>query len=213
MLRVITVAMLTVAFIAACTTAQPPSGGPRADAPNPPPPGSSWVLRDQNSGSFGPNAGQRTLSALGEQVWQGRKVRAFTDGAVTSYFDVTTGALVARARGGTPSESFDPPFGWQWPIFPGKSWPLTWRYTNHDSGRSFDGIQTWFKVDSYEEVKTPAGIFKTFKVTADDGAFRTTSWWSPDLGISVKSRGERYGDHFQGPGIQEGELLSYDIKR
>lgn len=209
----VTVSLLSVTLMAACTTAQPPAGGPRADGPNPPPPGSSWALRDQNSGSFGSSSGQRRLSALGEQTWQGHKVRAYLDGTVTSYTDVTTGALVARVRGGTPSESFDPPFGWQWPIFPGKSWLLTWRYTNHDSGRSFDGIQTWFRVDSYEEVKTPAGTFKAFRVSTDDGAFRTTSWWSPDLGISVKFRGERYGTHFQGPGIQESELLSYDVKR
>lgn len=198
---------------AACATTEPPAGAPRADGPKPPPPGSTWVLTDRNGGSFGSSSGQVTVTALGEQTWQGRKTRAFTDGALTSYFDTATGALVARARGTSPVESFDPPFGWEWPIFAGKSWLRTWRYTNHDTGRSFDGVQTWFKVEAYEDVKTLAGTFKTFKVSTDDGAFRSTSWWSPDLGISVKSRAERYGTHFQGPGTRETELLSYDIKR
>jgi hypothetical protein len=212
MVRVALLVILSAILTSACATSQPPPGAPRADAPNPPAPGSTWVFRDRNSGSFGSETRERTVRALGEQAWQGRTYRAVADADVTSYFDLATGGVVVRARGSSPVESYDPPLAWQWPIFPGKSWMQSWRYTNHERGRTND-VNSWFKIERYEEVTVPAGTFKTFAISVDDGFFRATTWWSPDLGIPVRVRQERYGNHFLGTGTSETDLLSHQIKR
>lgn len=186
----------------------------RAERPTPLPTGSSWVLSRRATGSYGANPDRLTVRFTGEQMWRGQRVRAYVTGTVTSFRDTTSNAFVGLARGTSPIESADPPIGFDWPIFVGKTWTHIWRYTHHDSGRTFDGIRTQFTVEAYEEVTVPAGSFKVFRVTGDDGGgYRDTAWWSPDLGINVKFSAERKDAHFQGPGTLTLELVSYDIRQ
>jgi hypothetical protein len=56
----------------------------------------------------------------------------------------------------------------------------------------------------------PAGTFKAFRVSAQIGETRTTSWYSPDLAIAVKSLLERSNQEFRGYGTRESQLVSYD---
>jgi hypothetical protein len=209
----ISVMVLLLGFLAGCATAAPPVGTQRADGPKLAPPGSSWVIAERNSGSYGSETRRLTIQALGEETWQGQKARALSDGTTKLYVDPASGRWIARARGTTPVESFDPPLGWEWPIFVGKSWVTNYRYTDHERGRSFDNVQAWLKVDAYEDVTVPAGTFKAFRVSHDSPGTRFVSWWSPELGISVKSRAERHPQNYLGPGVREVELVSHDIKR
>jgi hypothetical protein len=67
------------------------------------------------------------------------------------------------------------------------------------------------EVKAYEDVTTPAGTFKAFKVVRTTPNEHWVSWWSPDLGIEVKSKFELFRGN-RGPGTTEEELVSYDIK-
>jgi hypothetical protein len=68
------------------------------------------------------------------------------------------------------------------------------------------------KVEAYEDVKTPAGTFKAFRIVLGDQSLRTTQWYSPELGLFIKTRTERLAGFFAGPGMREIELVSYDFK-
>jgi hypothetical protein len=66
------------------------------------------------------------------------------------------------------------------------------------------------KVEAYEDVTVPAGKFKAFKISStsslgDEGF----TWFSADLGIFVKQSLRRTGQHAQGPGTREIQLLAY----
>lgn len=197
---------------AGCATTAPPPGAPQAGFPARPAPGSTWVLAIRDSGSFGSANREVTFRSRGEETWQGRKVHANQATETTFLFDVATAGMVARVRGTEPLESWDPPLAWNWPMWVGKSWPLTYRYTNHERGQTFN-VQAWVKVEAYEDIKVPAGTFKVFRVTYADEGTESVSWWSPDLHMSVKQRIQRTRTHFAGLGTRELELVSHDLKR
>lgn len=210
-----TLLMLIAVFgFAACATGPPP-GAPTAAGPNPAPPGTTWVIAERNSGSYGPASRRYTMRSLGEQDWAGQKARALTDGDDTFLVVSATGDFIGRARGSTLIEGYTPPIGYNWPIFVGKSWVRTFRYSDSEHGASFDNVQLWYKVEAYEDVTVPAGTFKTFRVSNEtsNSSSKLVSWWSPDLGISVKQVFERTSKHYLGAGKRETELLSQDIKK
>lgn len=204
--------LLALIIASGIATAQPPAA-PRAEGPVFVPPGSSWVMAVRESGSFGSSSRQGTVRARGEQTWSARKVIAYeNEGATTLLLDPATMSYVARLRGSAPVESWDPPTGWTWPLWVGKSWTQNYRYTNHAAGRT-SFVQGWYKVEAYEEVKVPAGTFGVFRVAYSDGYTEVTNWWSPEFGFLVKSRTQRTPSHSAGPGVRETELVSHDIKR
>lgn len=211
----ISVLVGAVLLIAGCAPVAPPPGVPKADLIVPPV-GSTWVIADKNTGSYGSASGRLTIRRLDDQMWQGRKVRAYSDGAVILYVDAETAGWVARVRETTkaPVESYDPPLGFDWPLWVGKSWVRTYRYTDHERGRTFDGVQTWYKVEAYEDVTIPVGTLKAFRVSWDSGGFVFgVFWWNAELGLTIKSRSERTIRSYLGPGTRETDLVSYDIKR
>jgi len=205
--------MLVAVFgFVACATGPPP-GTPTAAGPNPAPPGATWVMAERNSGSYGASSKQYTTRFLGEQEWAGQKARAFDDGSTTLYVIPATGEWIARARGASVVESWNPPVGYDWPLFVGKSWLRTFRYSDGQSGKSFDNVKAWYKVEAYEDVTVPAGTFKVFRVSSDTQGIRIVNWYSPDLGFSVKSTTERTSEFYLGQGRRDTELVSHDIKR
>ncbi len=208
------IALVGSATLSACAPTAPPQGAPTANLVVPPV-GSKWVIAQRDSGSYGSSSQQITSTRLEDQVWQGRKVRAYSDGSTTRFVDIDAGVTVAVVRESTPIETFEPGVGWQWPLWTGKSWLGTFRYTDHVRGRTFNAVQVWYKVAAYDDVTVPAGKFKVFRVDsdADQGALASSSWWSPEIGLTVKSRGERSARHYLGPGTRETELVSHDLKR
>jgi hypothetical protein len=119
---------------------------------------------------------------------------------------------VARLRGSTPLESWDPANGWDWPIWVGKSWTNRFRYTNHQRGRTVGVVGVW-RVEAHEDITVPAGTFRVFRVSYRDEATDVMHWWSPELGISVKEKHQRTERHAGGEGTRERELVSHDIRK
>lgn len=200
-------------FVVACAPTAPPSGT-RAINNTQPAVGSKWVVLQKDSGSYGATSQQITYVRLEDLTWQGRAVRAYSDGSNTRYVDTSTGETVAVVQGTTVLESFDPGVGWNWPLWIGKSWSSTLRYTDHARGRTLNP-QFSYKVEAEEDIAVPAGKFKAIRIMsdADRGALVTSTWWSPEIGLTVKARAQRSPQHYLGPGVRETELVSYDAKR
>ncbi|HET9491690.1 MAG TPA: SHOCT domain-containing protein, partial [Methylomirabilota bacterium] len=94
----------------ASLTARPPSRPSVAPgALNWPSVGSSWVLSERTSGSYGTGRRQVTVTYDGEKVWEGKKVRAFSGDTLTTYVDDRR-RILARVRSGTVVELFEPYF-------------------------------------------------------------------------------------------------------
>ncbi len=211
-------ALLSTALliVTGCATATPPAGAPSADRLSPILPGSTWVTAEKATGSYGSGARQLIIRVLGEQTWEGRKVWALSEGDDNVvYMDTAAqGRLVGRTRGGRVVERYFPYSSiWEWPLFVGKTWTNVVRFEDDTTGRKVDGLTYRVRVEAYEDVATPAGTFKAFKVTYSGPSATGTSWYSPDLGMAVKTRIERLSNNSQGAGTREWELVSHALKR
>jgi hypothetical protein len=186
--------------------------GPPADLKWPPI-NSSYVMSVQQSGSYGSESRLRTIQFLGEQPWQGSNAFAFSDGTVITYVDSSRRILArVNAKDGSPIESYAPYFVFaDWPLSVGKSWPNRYRYVNNTHGRSFDNVQYDGQVEAYEDVATAAGTFKAFKIVLRGASSDAVVWYSDDLGLVVKTRAERFSNHYLGSGVQETELVTYEF--
>jgi len=212
--RTVTAFLGRSAILSACATAAPPPGTPTVDRWTQPPVGASWVSASKNSGSFGTETVRSTIHFLGDRDFQGKKYLAYSVGDNDiSYFDAS-GGYVGRTVNGALRETNDPGFqSYAWPLHVGKSWVHSLRFTDHAAGRSFDNVQFSSKAEAYEDVTTPAGTFKTFRIVHDNNAVRITNWWSPDLRLVVKSKTERKSNFYAGPGTREAEVVLLDIKK
>lgn len=153
------------------------------------------------------------MLALGQKRWNGRKVIAYSDGVTATYMDAK-GRLLALVRGSRPVATFQPYFAtFDWPLYVGKQWPNRYRYIDHERGQTYDGLQQDAKVEAYEKVKTPAGTFKAFKIVLGNPLLREVVWWSPELGIFVRYKLERFRGHPLKAGTRERVLVSYSLKR
>ena len=206
--------LLSVALAVGCATTGPPLFAAKADNPGCMPAGSTWTSERRSTGSFGSGTARITQKSLGEQTWQGRRVFAYEGSEGTLLLDSSTMKWVAFLKGGKPVFSNDPPLGWNYPIWVGQSYTEVYRTTNHMSGKTTTREIQW-SVEAKEEIKVPAGTFKVFRVkNADtDGSAESTNWWSPELGIFIKSKNQRTAKHPMGAGSQEVELISYVSKR
>jgi hypothetical protein len=203
--------LLSVMFAVGCATTGPPLFGAKGDRPAPLPAGSSYLVERRDSGSFGSGTYLIRFKSLGEQTWQGRKVYAEDSPEGTLLRDVTTNRWVANVKGSTPLTIFDPPLGWDYPIWVGKSWTQVYKFK---FPKQTITAETLWKVEAVEEIKVPAGTFKVFRVTySDQGSNNQIMWWSPEFGIFIKVKFERTAKSSFGPGVREAELYSYDIKR
>lgn len=174
-----------------------------------PPVNSRYVMSVRTSGSYGSGWHLQTIYFLGERDWQGRKAFAFGDGSVTTYVDARRRTL-ALVKSDAPVESFEPYFVLaDWPLVVGKWWPNRYRYNDHMRGRSFDDVQYSGKVEAHEDVKTPAGTFKAFRIHLGGTSSNYILWYSGDLGIFIKTRNERFSNHYLGSGVREAELAVY----
>jgi hypothetical protein len=177
-----------------------------------PPAGSSYVLSEQTSGSYGSGTRRLTLKYLGEQTWQGERVHAFSEGSLVTYVDARR-RLIARVNDGTTVESFQPYLVMaDWPLSVGKWWPNRYRHIDHAWGRSFDDVRYDGSVEAYGDVVTPAGTFKAFRILLTGLSSKTLLWYSSDLALVVKMRSERFPNHYRGAGVRHTELVSHDFK-
>lgn len=83
---------------------------------------------------------------------------------------------------GKPVLAYDPPFPYlQFPLEVGKRWIYEGQVTNKATG--FHGkSRSTIHVLAYEDVETPAGRFKAFKLATESNTY----WYSPEIGTVVK---------------------------
>ena len=176
----------------------------------PPPIGATYVIERKDTGSFGATAAKVPFKFV-QHTWQGQTVNAY-ENPMGALYTRPEGGWIGVFVGGKPMVTWDPPLNWDWPISVGKSWTKTYRVTNHARKQtiSYDASQ---KVESYEEIKVPAGTFKAFRIsnktTLGD---ENVSWYSPELGIFVKNSQRRTEKHPAGAGTREDELVSQTIR-
>jgi hypothetical protein len=186
---------------------------PKAASYTPPPMGASWTVARNNAGSFG-TGGMQLVVTRGERTWQGRKVVTFESNEGTTLADPANGRWIGIvAPGDRPVVSWDPPIGFEWPLEVGKTWTTKYRATNHMTNRTTDFEATW-TVQAYEDVTVPAGTFKTFRLTlVDTMGSDEVYWYSPELGIFVKTSARRLAQHPQGPGTRETQVVAQTIRK
>jgi hypothetical protein len=170
-------------------------------------------VQTKSTGSLGAGSATATWQALGEQDWGGRRVMGLTSGGgFYLYYDANR-RIVAQVRDGKPVQTYDPYEAlYDWPLFVGKSWVSEFRIRDHSREQTV-ALKYDFRVEAAEEVTTPAGVFKTFRIRRDGPDDRYIVWFSPEIAVEVKRSWERFSSHRLGPGTNEMELLSHNIKK
>lgn len=176
------------------------------------PPGSEWSFVRRDSGSYGNGVSHVTSRSLPMQNWQGRPHYAYESPEATTLIDPTTGRWAAQVKDGKPLASWDPPIGYHWPMWVGETWSTPYRVTNHATGKSVE-MRAWYVVEAQETVNVPAGTFRTYRVLYSAPTLWGHAWYSPDLGIWVKSRFERISQDPAGAGVRESDLLRVNIRK
>ncbi len=167
--------------------------------------GDSWTYRGRGpSGTF-----NVTRKVLREGVFEGREAYEVDAGGTHYWYTKQLGYL-ARTKGDETTRLARPPEDWQWPIQVGKQWSaiVAWIDRTDTQQQTYTLTSVW-TVEAYEEVKTPAGTFKAFKVTRreiESGASQEL-WYSPEVKSWIKIRGANTAD-----GNYEEELTSFTVR-
>jgi hypothetical protein len=207
-LHVVGLGLAAAVLTGGCATVEP-----KAERYVAPPLGSTWTTAQRNAGSFGSGDAQ-VQGTRGEQTWQGKQVVTFASSQGTTLADPDTGKWIAiLGPDGKPVLSFDPPAGFNFPLSVGKTWTSSIKMTMHAANRTIPYDATC-KVESYGDVTVPAGTFTTFKLgcTYTIG-LEETYWFSPEMGIFVKSSQKRAANYPSGAGTRETELASVTIRK
>jgi hypothetical protein len=158
--------------------------------------GDSWTYR----GKGRDGAYTVTRRVLREGVFEGDEGYEVEAGDSRYWYTKRLG-YVARLTGGRTVRRATPPEDWQWPLQVGKSWSATVTWTDGPAqDRHFVLTGVW-TVEAYEEIKTPAGTFKAFKVS------RREFWYSSAVKGWVKVRGTDTAI-----GTYEEELTGYSAR-
>jgi hypothetical protein len=167
----------------------------------------------------------REIKVLRVDGGGGLEVIGYLPSCVTCIFqlDRNLTILAVLDAGGKPvdvtSLGFVPLGGsWQFFSFPlelKKRWDFTATAFNRGVTETYELTN---RVETLEDVKTPAGTFKAYRVVRDwvlkaraqvrnrDITWRTTSWFAPDVKWVVKTTSTN-------PTGQDGELISYSLKK
>ena len=166
--------------------------------------GDSWTYR----GKGREGAYTITRRVLREGIFEGHEAYEVEAGDSRYWYTKQLGYL-ARVTDGRTVRRATPPEDWRWPLQVGKSWSATVTWTDGPAqDQSFVLTSVW-AVEAYEEVKTPAGTFKAFKVSRreiESGASQEF-WYSPAVRGWVKVRGTDTA-----AGAYEEELTAYSAR-
>ena len=100
---------------------------------------------------------------------------------------------------------------YDWPLFVGKSWVSEFRIRDYVREQTV-ALKYDFRVEVFEKVATPAGVFEAFRIRRDGPDDRYIVWFNPELAAEVRRVWERFSSHRLGPGTNEMELVSHNIK-
>ena len=151
-------------------------GAPKIERPVWPAPGSTWTVQSKSTGSLGSGSRTATWQMLGEQDWEGRRVIGLTSGGgFYLYFDASR-RIVAQVRDGKPVQTYEPYEAlYDWPLFVGKSWVSEFKIRDHAREQTV-ALRYDFRVEAFEEVTTPAGVSKAFRIRRDGPDDRYVVW-------------------------------------
>lgn len=199
-------AAMACALLAGCAATGPQSSAGAASGP-------VWTIAQRNTGSYGEDAQLQVTRRPG--VWGGDPavLEAYSTGATVVQTADGSRWLALIGADGRPIAAWDPPLGPPQPARVGESSVSHHRVMVFETGRiaEFDYICT---VDAFEQVVVPAGTFDTYKVRCSAGTGGLdTFWFSPALGMAVKTTGRRNVTSTFGPGTQQTELVSYEAGR
>jgi hypothetical protein len=203
--RMLVAALAGAALLAGCSTVPP-----RIDAYTEVPIGTVTTYWRTSSGSFGTTDGE-VVWTLGLVKWNDRTVEEYlSKQAGSQLYEPGSRALVAVLNpAGQLVQSFDPPMGYRLPLEVGQTWRSSHKVTVYPPGNEVPVDMNW-KVEAWENVKVPAGTFRTFRVsTTSSLGDSETIWTAPDLGFGiVKRHTVRSTGHPEGEGVLHGELVS-----
>lgn len=165
--------------------------------------GDSWSYKGQGrDGAY-----TVTRKVLREGTFAGREGYEVDAGQAHNWYTRQLGYL-GKTVGDRTVRLASPPEDWQWPLLVGKSWSATVAWIDYgEQEKRYTLTSVWF-VETVEDLKTPAGTFKTFKVVrreVESGAHHEF-WYSPDVRGWVKVRGFATAD-----GDYEEELTAYQV--
>lgn len=185
---------------------------PRAEKFFSPSIGSTWEIAQRNTGSYGKDV--KFHVTRGEGTWQGiPQITMSNSLGVTTIFTHEGGQYAIIGRDGKPLMSWDPPIGFQFPLTVGKTWTTSHKLTVHATAKTFS-YDFPCTVENYDDVSVAAGTFKTFKIKCLPTIGNEEDFWfSPDLGLSVKTSFKRTDKSPFKPGTQEAELVTLPVKK
>lgn len=163
--------------------------------------GDSWTYR----GKGRDGAYTITRRVLGERVFEGLTAYE-VEGGDSHYWYTKQLGYLARVTGDRTVRRAMPPEDWQWPLQVGRSWSATVTWVDGPAQDQRFVLTAVWAVEAYEEVKTPAGTFKAFKVSRreiESGASQEF-WYSAAVKGWVKVRGSGTA-----AGAYEEELTAY----
>lgn len=148
-----------------------------------------------------------TRKVLREGLFDGYPAYEVEAGDSHYWFTKRLGYL-ARLNGDKVVRRATPPEDFQWPLQVGKQWSSTFIWSDGgEPDRRTTAIGIW-AVEGYEDVKTPAGTFKAFKISRREMQSPAWQefWYSPVAKNWVKIRAGGGPD-----GDFEEELSSYSL--
>jgi hypothetical protein len=175
-------------------------------------PGSEWSYVRRDTGSFGNGVSHVGWKSLPMQNWQGRPHYAHEGPEGTILIDQVSGSFAAQVRDGKPLVSWDPAFGYHYPMWVGESWSTPMRITNYATNQTADS-RAWYTVEAQETVNVPAGTFRTYRILYSAPTVWGYLWVSPDLGVTVKANLYRIASDPAGPGTRQSDLLRANIRK
>jgi len=176
--------------------------------------GTTWVRSTTDTGSYGSGTSQASNTRLPKSTWRGQEVyRVNTTNDNPTLLQRPDGASIAAVNGDALVLTWDPPAGYEWPLYVGKSWVRKTNITNHARNET-RAVEERLTVEAMEDVTVPAGKFRACRIrSVDNLGGDNTNWLSPEIGIFVKQRLTRTAQHASGAGTRETELVSHNIKR
>ena len=203
---------IAATLLASCATAPPKASGYVA-----PPVGSTLTIVQRNTGSYlaQMKVGEVQLPMTrGERTWEGKQVITFSSpqGTLLEAPEPSGAWIAIVGPGDAVLVKWDPPLAFSWPLEVGKTWSGSYRATYGTSQPVL--FDTTCNVSAYEDVTVPAGTFKVFRIVCTHSTGQEdTFWYSHELGINIKTTSIRSASHRFGPGTQEQELISLNIKK
>lgn len=148
-------------------------------------PNDAWTYAGRRAG--GPYT--ITRKVLREGLFEGYPAYEVEAGDAHYWFTKRLGYL-ARLNGDKVVRRAIPPEDFQWPLQVGKQWSSTFTWTDGGEPERRTITTGIWAVEGYEDVKTPAGTFKAFKISrreVQSGAWQEF-WYSPVVKSWVKIR-------------------------